>query len=212
MKILKYELLPEQELLAKLKKTPLRGFDHLEVYKNATLSLRRGVDVETLTPPQRYVLVPGVQTILDLADTFELLGIDVFALEGALLLWTEGMDPETSAPIPFLPPIVEKSHERGGVVVDIVNDGMHRVFAARKRGKKVNIVYADNVPLEYPYYAYAMTEGWDAVQEFEELPDVFQKKDYRIPDNYKALFRQFNKIFPGVQEARKQSNPSHIKV
>jgi hypothetical protein len=212
MKILKYELMPEEELLARLRKTPLRGFDNVEVYKHAKLALRCMVSVDSLTPPQRYVLTPGVQTILDLADTFAPMGIDVFGLEGALLFWTEGMDPEKDVPIPLLPPIVEVSHERDGVVVNLVNDGMHRVYAARKRGRRINIVRIENVPIEYPYYAYAMLEGWGAVQEFEELPDEFQKKDYRNPNNYKALFRQFNKIFPGVQEARKQSNPTHIKA
>ncbi len=93
----------------------------------------------------------------------------------------------------------------------LVNDGMHRVFAARKLGRKPKIIYVRNPPREYPYYAYPMLEGWGAVQEFDELPDVFQKKEYRDPTNYKSLFRMFNEVFPGVQEARKQSNPAHIK-
>lgn len=212
MKIIKYELVPELDLLARLKKTPLRGFDNIEVYKDATLSLKTKVEPETLTPPQRYVLTPGVNTILDLDDTFSVLGVDIFALRGAILFWEVSMDPDKDVPIPFLPPIVEVSHERDGLVVDLINDGMHRVYAARKRKKSINIVHVENVPLEYPYYAYAMLEGWSAVQEFEELPDVFLKKEYRNPENYKSLFRQFNKIFPGVQEARKQSNPFHIKA
>ena len=46
--------------------------------------------------------------------------------------------------------------------------------------------------------------------ELEELPDSFQKKEYRVPGNYKALFRDFNAVFPGVQAERKQSNPAHL--
>ena len=46
--------------------------------------------------------------------------------------------------------------------------------------------------------------------ELEELPDSFQKKAYRVPGNYKALFRDFNAVFPGVQAERKQSNPAHL--
>jgi hypothetical protein len=42
------------------------------------------------------------------------------------------------------------------------------------------------------------------------LPDGHQKKEYRQPANYKALFRDFNAVFPGVQKQRKQSNPGHI--
>jgi hypothetical protein len=48
------------------------------------------------------------------------------------------------------------------------------------------------------------------VAELEDLPDEFQKKEYRLPDNYKALFRDFNAVFPGVQKQRKQSNPIHL--
>jgi hypothetical protein len=209
--ILRYEIISEIELLTRLKKTPLRGFDNVEVYKDATLSLERAIDPEILMPPQRYVLTQGIRVVEDLADSFETLGIDIFGLTGALLFWPEGSDPEKDNPIPFLPPMVEESYEPDRIV-KLVNDGMHRVYIARKRSRTINIVYATNVPREYPYYAYAMLEGWGAVREFDELPDEFQKKDYRNPDNYKALFRQFNKVFPGIQEQRKQSNPAHIKV
>ena len=46
--------------------------------------------------------------------------------------------------------------------------------------------------------------------ELEELPDNFQKKAYRVPENYKALFRDFNAVFPGVQQERTRSNPAHL--
>jgi hypothetical protein len=45
-----------------------------------------------------------------------------------------------------------------------------------------------------------------------ELPDVYVKKAYRDKDNYKALFRDFNEVFPGVQKQRKRSNPGHLKA
>jgi hypothetical protein len=37
MKIAHYRLLPEDELLSRLKMTKLRGFDRPEVYRDATL-------------------------------------------------------------------------------------------------------------------------------------------------------------------------------
>jgi hypothetical protein len=40
----------------------------------------------------------------------------------------------------------------------------------------------------------------------------FQKKEYRDPQNYKALFRQFNELFPGVQKDRVKSNPAHLRA
>jgi hypothetical protein len=210
MNILKYELLPESELLARLKKTRLRGFDRAEVYRDAALEVAT-VNTNDLTPAQRYVLADGVQTILDVADAFTTLGIDVFALRGALLFWPEGAD-VNEAPIPFLPPVIEESIEADGRKVLLINDGIHRVYAARKRGRELNVVLARNVPAEYPYYAYALADGWVQVEELAELTEGYQKKAYRNPDNYKALFRDFNEIFEGIQKQRPRTNPEHLKA
>lgn len=210
MKIQKHELLPESELLARLKKTRLRGFDRAEVYRDATLEVA-SKHTDDLIPAQRYVLADGVQTILDIADAFESLNIDVFNLRGALLFWPEGADP-AEAPIPFLPPVIEESTEADGRKVLLINDGIHRVYAARKRGRPLNVVLARNVPPEYPYYAYALPEGWAQVEELAELTEGYQKKAYRNPDNYKALFRDFNEIFEGIQKQRPRTNPTHLKA
>jgi hypothetical protein len=210
MQITKYDLLAEGELLSRLKRTRLRGFDRAEVYRDATLEVVEA-DPESLTPAQRYVLQEGVQAILDVADAFEPRGIDVFALRGALLFWPEGSDPE-GPPIPFLPPVIEESIERDGRKILLINDGIHRVYAARKRGRKLNVVLARNVPAEYPYYAYALPDGWAQVDELAELQEGYQKKEYRNPENYKALFRDFNEIFEGVQKQRPRSNPAHLKA
>ena len=86
-------------------------------------------------------------------------------LRGALLFWPEGSDPTNDPPIPFLPPVIEESIERDGTKVLLINDGIHRVYAARKRGRKINVVLARNVPAEYPYYAYALPQGWAQVDE-----------------------------------------------
>ncbi|MEP6962711.1 MAG: hypothetical protein ABI995_11580 [Acidobacteriota bacterium] len=211
MKIAKYELLPEAELLARLKKTRLRGFERAEVYRDATLAIGEQIDTNQLTPAQRYVLADGVQTILDVADAFAPLGVDVFALRGALLFWPEGSD-LNEAPIPLLPPMIEESVEADGRKVLLINDGIHRVYAARKRGRGLNVVIARNVPLEYPYYAYALEDGWTQVEELQELTEGYQKKAYRNPENYKALFRDFNEIFDGIQKQRPRTNPEHLKA
>jgi hypothetical protein len=211
MQIIKYDLLTEADLLSRLKRTRLRGLDRAEVYKDATLEILEA-DPEALTPAQRYVLQEGVQAILDVADAFEPRGIDVFALRGGLLFWPEGSDPDRDAPIPFLPPVIEESVERDGSTVLLINDGIHRVYAARKRGRKINVVLARNVPPQYPYYAYALPEGWACVEELDELREGYQKKEYRNPENYKALFRDFNEIFEGVQKQRPRSNPTHLKA
>lgn len=211
MKIADYKLLPEEELLSRLKRTKLRGFDQAEVYREATLEIA-SFHTDALTPSQRYVLTDGVQTILELEDAFEPKGIDVFALRGALLFWPEGTDPTSDPGIPFLPPVIEESREPDGRTVLLINDGIHRVYAARKRGRALNVVLARGVPAEYPYYAYALSEGWAAVEELAELTEGYQKKAYRNPDNYKALFRDFNAVFEGVQKQRPRTNPGHLKA
>jgi len=212
MHILKYELLTEDELLSRLKQTRLRGFDRAEVYRDATLEIFEQADPGALVPAQRYVLAEGIQSILDVADAFVPRGIDIFSLRGALLFWPEGSDPERDPPIPFLPPMIEESIERDGRKILLINDGIHRVYAARKRGRKINVVVARNVPAEYPYYAYALTDGWAQVEELGELQEGYQKKEYRNPENYKALFRDFNAVFEGVQKQRARTNPTHIKA
>lgn len=164
------------ELLSRLKRTRLRGFDQAEVYRHAVLTLEP-VEIAMLLPTQTYVLKHIVELIEGLADS-----LGVFSLDGALII--DG--------VPFLPPIVEESLE--GL---IINDGMHRVWAARKRGTHINAVVIRNVPPQYPYYAYPLENGWAGVAEVDEQPDV--KKRYRDPENYKALFRDFNEAFPGVQ-------------
>ncbi|MDQ5949479.1 MAG: hypothetical protein QG589_605 [Patescibacteria group bacterium] len=198
-------MVSEEELLGALKKTRLKGFGNPEIYKDSFLGLRRQMDTNLLVPPQRYVLKPTVNTILSLADEFASRDVDIFDLYGAVLFWLEGSNPDTDNPIPLLPPIVEESFEKEGRIIWLINDGMHRVSAARARGRSINVICITNVPREYPYYAYGLPDGWAGVEEISELTDGYKKKDYRNPDNYKALFRDFNGVFPGVQAERKKT-------
>mgnify|MGYP005857829339 FL=1 len=198
MKITRYELLPEAELLDRLRRTRLKGFGQPEVYRDAVLEIVEQADTDTLTPAQRYVLADGVACIVELHRAFQAAGVDIFALRGALLFWTPDMDADSDPPVPLLPPVIEESREPDGRTVLLINDGIHRVFAARKLGRRINVVLARNVPAEYPYYAYPLAAGWAGVEEIAELTDGYKKKDYRIPDNYKSLFRDFNAVFEGV--------------
>ncbi|MBF0130994.1 MAG: hypothetical protein HQL75_00195 [Magnetococcales bacterium] len=140
-------------------------------------------------------------------------GINIFQLNGGLFFWKKdhiNQDVD-EGPIPLIPPVVEVSIENGKPVM-LINDGMHRVYAARRFGQKINIVLATGVPAEYPYYAHPVENGWDGVVELDELPDNFVKKTYRNPHNYKELFRDFNAVFEGVQTQRKRTNPAFDRV
>jgi hypothetical protein len=212
MKITHIETFPAEELLARLKRTPLRGYDSVQIYKDSSLALANAVDPDTLVPAQRYVLQSDISNIEFLYHAFLERSIDIFALEGGVLFWVENTDGIEEGPIPLVPPVVEESFEPGGRTVFLINDGMHRVYAARKLGRRINIVLVRNVPRQYPYYAYALQGGWQGVEELAELPDTYEKKTYRDPANYKALFRDFNAVLPGIQKQRKKSNPSYLRA
>jgi hypothetical protein len=209
MRVLELEPFGRDELLSRLRETRLRGFDGARPYEGATLELARAVPTDELAPAQRYVLTAGVRKILELRSALLPHGVDVFALDGGALVRTSD-DPDERVPV--IPPIVEESHEPDGRTVAIVNDGIHRVYAARSLGLPISVVSARGVPAAYPYYALALRDGWAEVEELDELPDGFQKKEYREPERYKALFREFNEVFPGVQQERKKSNPEHLRA
>jgi hypothetical protein len=207
--VISVERFDRHQLLSSLRETRLRGFDHARPYDGAKLELAEATDPDGLAPAQRYVLKDGVRTILELREALLPHGIDVFSLDGGAYVRTEESPGES---IPVLPPIVEESHEPDGRIVSIVNDGIHRVFAARSLGLSINTVTITGMPPEYPYYALALPNGWSEVSELAELPDGFQKKTYRNPDSHKALYREFNEVFPGVQKERKKSNPGFLQA
>jgi hypothetical protein len=68
------------------------------------------------------------------------------------------------------------------------------------------------MPIVYPYYAYALGGGWSEVAVVEKLPDGRRRKEYRNPENYRALFRDFNAVFPGVQKDRGYVNPGRTSM
>lgn len=195
MKIIKHTHIPESELLNKLRLTRLRGFGQPEVYKDSYMEI---VDsfIHVLNPCQNYVLQSTVDDILELHSEFSNLGIDIFHLTGAVLFWLEGSNPETDPSIPLLPPIVEYSDTESRW---IINDGMHRVYAASTVGRKINVVLISG-KITHPYYAYPLPNAWADVFPVSTVPDT--RKEYRNPEDYKALFRDFNSLFPGVQKKR----------
>ncbi len=208
MEILEVESFDQGELLARLRTTRLQGFDEFEIYQDADLTLVPAFDPADATPAQRYVLNPSVATVLALREALLPLGHDIFALDGGLRVRTSDAPEEW---MPVIPPVVEESVEPNGRTVLLINDGIHRMYAAKSVGLPITTVVARGIPAEYPYYAFALPNGWAGVQPMDALPDVFQKKEYRQPTGYQALFRQFNDVFPGVQKARKSSNPAGLK-
>jgi hypothetical protein len=207
MEVLSYEHFGVGDLIARLRRVRLQGFGRPLVYAHADLALVRGVDPDDLAPAQNYVLSPRLDAIASLRTALAERSIDLFALDGWAMITTDAAPQER---IPVLPPIIEVSTEPDGRVVWLINDGIHRVAVARRLGLTLDIVLASKLPPEYPYYAFPRETGWEGIDVMEELPDVYEKKSYRRPSNYQALYRDFNEVFPGVQELRKQSNPDTL--
>jgi hypothetical protein len=209
LEIISVEPFDRDVLLAAFRKTPLKDRADVQPYAHASIELAPGFDTDTLVPAQRYVLTPRVRKLLELRNALLPHGVDLFALDGGAYIRTSDSPDEM---IPITPPFVEESREPDGKDVLLINDGLHRVFAARSLGLAISVVIARGVPRDYPYYAFALRGGWSEVAELAALPDQYQKKEYRLPDNYKALFRDFNVGFPGIQKQRKKSNPAHLRA
>jgi hypothetical protein len=198
--------IPQEELLSALRGVRLRDSE-VQPYANARLRIAR-VDPEALSPAQNYVLEEGVARVHALRTALAGHGVDPFELHGGLWLGVAGLPDR----IPLLPPVVEQSTEADGRAHLLVSDGLHRVFAARQAAEKINVVLVEGVDEQWPYYAYPVEGGWSGVEVLAELPEVRQKKEYRWPSNYKALFRDYNALFPGVQVQRRSSNPKTLRA
>ena len=125
VKIETVEHFPTADLVARLRRVTMLKRPDLEVYAEAHISLER-IAVESLTPAQRYVLAPELLKVRELGWELERFGYDLFQLDGYLRVRLQGVD----QPITVLPPVVEESIERNGRVVNIINDGMHRLYLA----------------------------------------------------------------------------------
>lgn len=193
------------ELLARLERTRLRGHGQPLIYADADLRLET-ISPEELRPAQAYILFPNIRQVRALREALLPHGIDTYRLEGGA--WITTID----ARIPVIPPIVEESVEACGRSVLLINDGIHRIAAARENKAPITVVVARGVRSSLPYYAYPLAGGWDETHRFEELPAEFEKRKYRQPTGYQALVRNFNAedVFPGVQAERKNTNPPRL--
>ena len=175
---------------------PLVGHDNALVYKYATINIWENVPTDILTPCQRYVLRNGIHRTRDMFDTLFHTGRGHVNIDRTHWFRVEG-EPD---PIPLTPPIIEVYRDIEGKQSLIIADGMHRVYNARCLFLPITCCVI-NYP-SHPYYAYPNKNGWHDVQVIDELTEDFKRKDYREPDDYKALFRDYNSVFTGIQKTR----------
>lgn len=201
MHITRVEKLSTEETIALLKTVRLKGHNQVEIYKDTDITLEKA-DVNKLVPAQRYVLAENVNTITNLYTGLLPFGVDIFKLDGIINFWFLNDEGVEEGPIPFGPPIIEKTIHNGELIY-LINDGMHRCYTAMRLQEKINVFIVDGVPEQYPYYAVPLN-NWYEVTYLTDVPDNFVKKTYVDPDNYKALFRLFNDVFVGIQKERTQ--------
>lgn len=193
IKINKLECFSKAVLLDNLRKVSMLKDSQAFPYSSADIMLVN-MPVSRLHPPQRYVLTENIIRARNLQWALADKGIDLFQLNGFVRMWLEGED----EPVDLLPPIVEESVEKNGEIVDLVCDGMHRVYLAHVEWKIPQVVVIKNIPKEYPYYAYPLTDpDWNHIDLREDIPAGYVKKWHRIPDN-KLLYRNFNSSFKNV--------------
>jgi hypothetical protein len=201
MKITSVRLFDEKELVERLKNLTMLENDRLYPYRDAYISVEK-ICVEELHPPQRYVLKSELAKVRELKWRLEEHGVDMFDLKGFVRLSLEG----SSEPVDLLPPVVEEIVEKNGRITHIVNDGMHRIYAAYLEWVVPRVVYVRGLPRNAPYYAFAIPErDWTKIELRDDIPPTYIKKWHRIERN-KTLYRNFNSVFSNVGGPR--GNPS----
>jgi len=195
-RIQKVEHFPPEELCARMRRVTLLKRPEILVYRHADVSLKE-IPTSDLHPAQRYVLVQELQKVRWLKWALTHFGHDLFRLNGYLKVWLRGAD----GPMDVLPPVVEESREANGRTVNLINDGMHRLYLAYLEWVTPQVVFVKGVPEDLPYYAFPNPRQWDDIAIVDELPEGYIKKWHRIPD-YHSLYRNFNSAFDNVGAPR----------
>lgn len=184
------------ELVKALRTVRLRGHGMPLAYKSAAIVQKNVHKNNVPQPVQHYVLGRNVDFIIALRrHILDFSSFDIFVMHGYVQFQLAANGPW----IPFLPPIVEVDPTDGAIVCD----GLHRIYAALFTDQHPSSISCVEISDHlYSYYARPNLNGWADVKRIEEIPAGYVKKDYREPDNHKALYRDFNVPFPNVQADR----------
>jgi hypothetical protein len=197
MSITRVEHFSKEQLVENLRKVTMLKQPEVYPYKDAEILLIN-IDVRDLFPAQRYVLMSELQKVRELEWELQALGYSMFQLDGYLKLHLSDFD----EPIDLLPPVVEESVEANGFRINLINDGMHRLYTSLLHWAVPQVILVKDVPEDYPYYAFPNLRRWDDVEIIETLHKDYVKKWHRIP-NHHTLYRNFNSSFQNVGGPRK---------
>ena len=196
MKITKIEMYPQEELIRRLREVTLTD-GVTKPYSESEIIIQNYFYFgwENLKFAQRYVLKSDYKKIEEIYEAIRDFGLHPLSLNTFYEITLD-----TGVTFPFIPPIIEWTPEDGYYVAD----GMHRMdyccrnFNYRDYGGNPNVIIIKNPSA--PYYALPCELNWDTLPMVDERPEV--RKTYRDPNNYKALFRDYNSQFPGIQRDR----------
>lgn len=188
-----FEQLSKSTVANNLRKVTLLNSD-VRPYRNAKISFNAKVNPASLIPCQNYVLNSQLQNI---SEMIKQLPISPLAMLSSRFIKVGGCKFSVGGKMmSLIPPIIEEKHN-GGL---IVADGMHRCFYALHHDLSIDVILIKEIDDGYPYYALPLPNGWKDVKIVDSKPDI--GKEYLEPDNYKRLFRDYNKQFENVQMKR----------
>ncbi len=191
MNIQKITMYPQSELIRRLREVTLTD-GVTKPYKDSLISVE-DVSFSKINFAQRYVLKSELDKVddfnEDLKNKFSINPphsdniIEVFLDNGMFT---------------HIPPIIEWTPEDDYYV----SDGMHRLYRESLRSYCAKVIVV-KMPSSL-YYSYPCKLDWGTLPIVDERPEV--RKAYRDPNNYKALFRDYNSQFPGIQRDRSKDN------
>ena len=188
------------ELIERMRRVSLLEDKSLLPYQNASVSLEQ-ISPDSLAPAQLYVLRSNLERQRHLKFELARHGVDLFRLNGFVELQLEGED----GLVGMVPPVVEESVEANGRVVNLICDGIHRLFLARLEWVVPEVVFVRGIDKRFPYYAYPNVRGWDDVQPVETLVEEgggkMLKKWHRV-EKHRALYRDFTGPFSNLSVPR----------
>jgi len=191
---------PVQELIERMRRVTLLEDQSIRPYKDASISVE-SLSPEFLAPAQLYVLRPNLERQRQLKYELAKHNVDLFRLAGFVEMKVEG----SPSAIGMIPPVVEESVEANGRVVNLICDGIHRLFLARLEWVIPEVVFVRGIDKRFPYYAYPNVRGWDDVPIVETLSDErgekILKKWHRV-ERHKALYRDFTGPFSNLSVPR----------
>jgi hypothetical protein len=187
------EVMPPDELLERLRDTPLLNQPEIRPYANATLSIER-FKLSELLPTSKYaqedlIAVQGVLRATLLPQGYDQLDLK----QGRLTLSND-----EGSTVRIAPPIVERYEPDG--MDKYVLDGSHRSELARRvaleegeEDPELTVIYVRDGITHPPY---ALTNSWDEVHVVSERPvDKAEWKNYRDYANRYDLYRDYNDVF-----------------